>query len=306
MRLACPNCGAEYEVPDGLVPEGGKHVQCTDCDTRWFVRGGRDAVVSEDQLIERLENWRPRLVTSGGIAPGTPRATQAPTAVRPVAEPEPAPPAPAPASEAETGTAPDASPLSAKDDEAPEEAHDPIADGPPEDFVWEDSQGAVAPPELDASVIQPRESTPTPTPPAAAPMFQPVRAPEPGIAPERNAEPTAATASKPSPAAIAGSEDDADIEDVRPIRNRTRNSQRIELPENGARAVETPGPTPEPGRFRTGLVVALALFALAFLVYAARDAIVATVPAVEPVLSGYAGAVDGMREGIDRIIAPDG
>ena len=306
MRLACPNCGAEYEVPDGLVPEGGKHVQCTDCDTRWFVRGGRDAVVSEDQLIERLENWRPRLVTTGGTAPDTPRS--APAAVRPVAEPEPepAPPAPAPASEAETGTAPDTLPVSATDEEPPEETPEPTADGPPEDFVWEDSQGAVAPPEVAASVIQPIKPPPPPAPPAAAPMFQPVPAPEPETAPRGPAEPPAATASKPALPEIADSEDDADIEDARPIRNRTRNSQRIELPENGARAVETPAPTPEPGRFRTGLVVALALFALALLVYAARDAIVAAVPAVEPALSGYAGAVDGMREGIDRIIAPDG
>ena len=39
MRLTCPNCGAEYEVPDGMVPAGGRHVQCTACHTRWFVRG---------------------------------------------------------------------------------------------------------------------------------------------------------------------------------------------------------------------------------------------------------------------------
>ena len=39
MRLTCPNCGAEYEVPDGMVPAAGRHVQCTACHTRWFVRG---------------------------------------------------------------------------------------------------------------------------------------------------------------------------------------------------------------------------------------------------------------------------
>ena len=39
MRLTCPNCGAEYEASDGMVPPAGRHVQCTACHTRWFVRG---------------------------------------------------------------------------------------------------------------------------------------------------------------------------------------------------------------------------------------------------------------------------
>ena len=40
MRLTCPNCGAEYEVPAGMIPPGGKHVQCSNCHTRWFMRSG--------------------------------------------------------------------------------------------------------------------------------------------------------------------------------------------------------------------------------------------------------------------------
>ncbi len=39
MRLTCPNCGAEYDVSDGMIPAAGRHVQCTACHTRWFVRG---------------------------------------------------------------------------------------------------------------------------------------------------------------------------------------------------------------------------------------------------------------------------
>lgn len=36
MRLICPNCGAEYEVPDDVVPEAGRDVQCSACGQTWF------------------------------------------------------------------------------------------------------------------------------------------------------------------------------------------------------------------------------------------------------------------------------
>ncbi|EEE38721.1 MJ0042 family finger-like domain protein [Rhodobacteraceae bacterium KLH11] len=36
MRLTCPNCGAQYEVPDEVIPEGGRDVQCSNCEETWF------------------------------------------------------------------------------------------------------------------------------------------------------------------------------------------------------------------------------------------------------------------------------
>lgn len=36
MRLICPNCGAQYEVPMEVIPESGRDVQCSDCGTTWF------------------------------------------------------------------------------------------------------------------------------------------------------------------------------------------------------------------------------------------------------------------------------
>ncbi|MEC7764560.1 MAG: zinc-ribbon domain-containing protein [Pseudomonadota bacterium] len=38
MRLVCPNCGAQYEVDDRVVPEGGRDVQCSNCGHAWFQR----------------------------------------------------------------------------------------------------------------------------------------------------------------------------------------------------------------------------------------------------------------------------
>lgn len=88
MRLTCPNCGAEYETPEGLIPAGGKHVQCTACHTRWFARGPR-AETTEDQILARLETRgarpRPTLVM-------VPEPEPEPAVA---AEPVPAPPQPA-------------------------------------------------------------------------------------------------------------------------------------------------------------------------------------------------------------------
>ncbi len=36
MRLTCPNCSAQYEVPDEVIPEGGRDVQCSNCEQTWF------------------------------------------------------------------------------------------------------------------------------------------------------------------------------------------------------------------------------------------------------------------------------
>lgn len=36
MRLTCPNCGAQYEVPDQVIPKEGRDVQCSNCGNTWF------------------------------------------------------------------------------------------------------------------------------------------------------------------------------------------------------------------------------------------------------------------------------
>ena len=36
MRLKCPSCGAQYEVPDDVIPEDGRDVQCSNCGNTWF------------------------------------------------------------------------------------------------------------------------------------------------------------------------------------------------------------------------------------------------------------------------------
>ena len=36
MRLTCPNCDAQYEVPDDVIPSEGRDVQCSNCGDTWY------------------------------------------------------------------------------------------------------------------------------------------------------------------------------------------------------------------------------------------------------------------------------
>lgn len=55
MRLICPNCGAQYEVDDRVIPDGGRDVQCSNCGLAWFQRSARaeeDAKAVQDQAAQ--------------------------------------------------------------------------------------------------------------------------------------------------------------------------------------------------------------------------------------------------------------
>ncbi|MBL4812529.1 MAG: zinc-ribbon domain-containing protein [Rhodobacteraceae bacterium] len=40
MRLICPNCDAQYELPDDVIPDEGRDVQCSGCGHTWFEASG--------------------------------------------------------------------------------------------------------------------------------------------------------------------------------------------------------------------------------------------------------------------------
>jgi predicted Zn finger-like uncharacterized protein len=48
MRLICPNCGAQYEVPESVIPEAGRDVQCSGCGHTWFQHHPNHAPQTED------------------------------------------------------------------------------------------------------------------------------------------------------------------------------------------------------------------------------------------------------------------
>ena len=109
MRLVCPNCGAQYEVDDRVIPDTGRDVQCSNCGHGWF-QGPPD---QDADLAEEL-----------GTVPS-------------VAEAEPMP---EPAPEAEPS-----SDMEATADPAPEPEDAPTEDDGPEPEDTPDPELAPAP-----------------------------------------------------------------------------------------------------------------------------------------------------------------
>ena len=54
MRLTCPNCDAQYEVPDEVMPISGRDVQCSNCGQTWF-QHHPDHAPEEDEMIEAAD-----------------------------------------------------------------------------------------------------------------------------------------------------------------------------------------------------------------------------------------------------------
>ena len=54
MRLICPNCGAQYEVDDKVIPDDGRDVQCSNCGHTWFQRPAHFDQDLADELNQEL------------------------------------------------------------------------------------------------------------------------------------------------------------------------------------------------------------------------------------------------------------
>lgn len=51
MRLICPNCDAQYEVDDSVIPADGRDVQCSSCGNTWFQPGAGMELVEDDAVF---------------------------------------------------------------------------------------------------------------------------------------------------------------------------------------------------------------------------------------------------------------
>lgn len=56
MRLTCPNCEAQYEVPDEVIPANGRDVQCSNCGDTWFEHHP-DHVPEKETADEADQSW---------------------------------------------------------------------------------------------------------------------------------------------------------------------------------------------------------------------------------------------------------
>ena len=70
--MICPNCNAQYEVDDNVIPDNGRDVQCSNCGHTWFQNHG-------DQEIDQAEEL-------GAEAPGDGAEQQASESIDPQTE----------------------------------------------------------------------------------------------------------------------------------------------------------------------------------------------------------------------------
>lgn len=82
MRLVCPNCGAQYDVPLEVIPEAGRDVQCSNCGNTWFQRRVQQAPDAQPPIPATQESWQK---TPEEVAP----PASPPPQPAPFPEPEP-------------------------------------------------------------------------------------------------------------------------------------------------------------------------------------------------------------------------
>jgi predicted Zn finger-like uncharacterized protein len=260
MRLICPNCGAQYAVADGVIPTGGRDVQCSNCAHTWFETPGAS---SNDQ-------------------PPEPRKVATPTP--PAADPN----------DLYSGSIDDAF---KKADEEPDiaPAPQPPVDRKPvdrsvSDILREEAALETAQRRTEIGGNLESQSDLGLRDPAPEPPKQPI-ASQPNLAPAATA--TAATAATIAAASASRSELLPDIEEINS--SLQSNSERDNAGALGEEAaVET-----KRRSFRRGFMTVLLIILILVLVYIYAEQIATMAPTLTDTLKSYVDAVDVGRIWLD-------
>ena len=314
MRLTCPNCGAQYEVPDEVIPSEGRDVQCSNCGNTWFfahpdfpdgppeaeaqIAAPEPEETPEDEL-EDIEDIRIRAALETARAGNAAEAEAAHEfaasgwdAAKPEPEAEPAP---------ESSPEPEPEPEPEPQPEPQPEIETPAAERP-----------EVPRQELDASVSEIlRQEAERETQLRAAEGGGLESQPELGLeAPPADSDRRAREA-RERMARLRG-EEEAGVEavehpasrrellpDIEEINSTLRSSSSLSA---GAEEAELPaGEEGAAGRtgFMRGFSVALLIGAVLVLVYANAPRIAQLLPQADPALSAYVATVDQTRYWLD-------
>lgn len=287
-RLICPNCGAQYEVDDDVIPAAGRDVQCSNCGHTWFEKPG-SSVADESPDSARFDE--PTVEEDDASRQGQDAGW---------ADPAEAMVPPAREDAAENVSAP-----VVDEDDADDTTPNPELAAPPR----------MARPAIDASVAEilreeaareeaarrgrnePLETQSDLGLPDPAPASAPA-------APVRDAESsdrirrlkgagtveTTATESSASRRELL-----PDIEEINStLRSETeRDTSARPAPEDFTSETE------HRRGFRFGFLTVLAVFAVLWALYAFAGDISAAVPSLEPVMTAYVEAVDRARIWVD-------
>ncbi|MEL7092598.1 MAG: zinc-ribbon domain-containing protein [Pseudomonadota bacterium] len=270
MRLTCPNCDAQYEVADEVIPTEGRDVQCSNCGNTWY-QYHPDHMPTPDLAADTS----PDLIDEPDI-PGVDEERTDPTPPPPPPEPDPEP-APAP------------EPQDLEPEPQRRQLDDGVTDILREEAAREQqaraAQAIETQPDLGLDTV---ESETDRRAREARERMARLRGEDPGPA-------EAATT-----AAAVGSRKELlpDIEEI----NST-------LRATGARDTRTPDVDPNiaaPRRrngFRNGFLTIIVLAAALIALYVFAPVVAQAVPQVDPYLSGYVTTIDGLRSWLNDRVA---
>ena len=336
MRLVCPNCGAQYEVDDRVIPDSGRDVQCSSCGHAWYQMpahleaSGEPAPAEPEAMVEADDDaaaeFEPEAEPEEAAEPAAeaepaeavtgpvedtaeaPSAAEAPAETAPEAPVEPT----APETETETATE-----TAAAGDEAPS-TDEAAAEAPPRRDLDESLRSILqeeAAREMEARAAD-REPPALETEPELGLDAVPDAAThglgageEPSaevdedaianlILPEKDVEPDAG--------AMAGAAAGAAAEGVdAPRRDLFPDIEEINstLDSHGLQEEDVDEDVEEArGGFSRGFFAIIFLAALALALYLVAPRLAESVPALEPALTTYVGLVNGAREWLDGMV----
>lgn len=324
MRLTCPNCGAQYEIPAEVIPEAGRDVQCSNCNETWFQPNpNNDADIQNESLQAHFE--RRDLELSANLKETEPEtfekelessqeetddilAEDAPQLEAETA-PNPSKPLPDTLDDDETGEDPEQVALEEDVQEIAEASYD-------EDAVDTDDEQS---PEVETGPAEP-DQKPAPVPrdidPAIARILreeaeweQEARKKEsPGgleVQPDLGLDPpqAAPVESDVQPRIVHVSEQTENIDDGPAPSSRRDLFPDIEEISSSLGGDEDHVPTTEPEAnaieqkrgFKSGFLLAVLVFVAATAIYITAGDIGQSFPALEGIMSSYTDAVDAGR-----------
>jgi predicted Zn finger-like uncharacterized protein len=285
MRITCPNCGAQYEVDDALIPAAGRDVQCSNCGKGWFQPGHAEPASQAEEAEAAADAEASETEADEATAPvkdaaDVPAEADIPHETRRTHEDEVAAP------EAEAGPRETADAAEDEDEDEPVAAAAPVAEPrKPDESVLsvlrEEAQREIAKRREDAGAIESQ--------------------PDLGLSepPQRRTGPTETDIA--TGAAVAASARRDLLPDIDEINSTLRPHG-----ERGAAEGAEAGGSVEGERrrgFRTGFGLMLLLAAVLIGLYVAAGSLAAAVPALEPMLIAYVEAANALRAWIDGLLA---
>lgn len=326
MRLICPNCGAQYEVGNDVIPDDGRDVQCSNCGHTWFESPANPSAEMEEDGIETPREQVAKVVPKPEPAPKP--AQKASLAPRTDAASKPQPDRQeTAASKSEAKTAGDAAP---KSGDTPRKVAasqaTPAADKP---VPVAAATVPIAEPEPESEPAPPQQAQPRKQlDPSIADILREEAAREQAARQSETAggldhqgdlglsdpvKPAAAPAQKPDPADVGRQRVDRLQGRASPVSSATTGNRKEMFPDieeinstlrNAAdRDALPPLPTEAEEKARRsgwrGFLSMLALIAICGVIYVYASALAQMVPALEDPLTAYVEIVDSGRLWLD-------